>query len=95
MSATRPIQLRLRRDDGDDSLEVRPVAARATAFGQAPTTALDVIREARRSVLITFGPCCASSEPLIQAWARRIAETRPMPMPARLLLLRELAAFFG
>lgn len=95
MSATRPVHLRLRRDDEYDLPDHGPSAVPATAVGRVPTTALEVIREARRSVLITFGPCCASSEPLIRAWARRIAETRPMPMPARLLLLRELAAFFG
>lgn len=55
----------------------------------------DLLREARRAVLVTYGPCCSASEGMVAAWARRLAETRPMPLRARLRLLEDLAWTFG
>lgn len=82
MALTRTVQLRLRRDTA-------PTASEAAAG------ALELVREARRAVLFTYGPCCAASEPLVKAWARRLAETRPMPLDERQSVLTALADFFA
>lgn len=85
MAAIRPSLLRLRTDAGTTLVPMEQ---------DEPVSTLEILREARRSVLFTYGPCCASSAPLVEAWARRIAETRPMSSGTRQCLLRELASFF-
>ncbi|MBL9119651.1 MAG: hypothetical protein JNL80_07045 [Phycisphaerae bacterium] len=68
-------------------------ALRAKSGASCPTVS-DLLREARRSVLVTYGPCCAASESMVVAWARRLAETVPMTLEERLGLLSELATLF-
>ena len=82
----RPSLLRLRTDAGTTLVPMER---------EEPVNTREIVREARRSVLFTYGPCCAASAPLVEAWARRIAETRPMASGTRHCLLEELARFFG
>jgi hypothetical protein len=60
-----------------------------------PLTVTTLLRDARRAVIQVYGPCAAGSDGLVAAWARRLAETKPMALPTRLELMAELANLFG
>jgi hypothetical protein len=85
LSLDRPPQLRLRGGVDEPSIIAEDGDASATAL----------LRESRRAILESFGPCCAGSLPLLRAWALRLAETRPMSLARRQALLAELQTLLG
>jgi 3-deoxy-D-arabino-heptulosonate 7-phosphate (DAHP) synthase len=76
-------------------LVFRPYQKRRRGRAYESISASDLLRAARRRVLVIYGPCAAASPTVVVAMARRDIESSNLPVAPRARLLAELAALAG
>ena len=58
-------------------------------------SAIEILRDAQRDVLLAHGPCCISCESLLDVKAAQLVQESALDAPARIRLMDEIRMILG